>query len=89
MEQEAERRDGWEGAPPPPAGPAVLECERSWIYLTLMCVGGYFGAFTYVLRGGVFCNAQTGNILLFGMALGEGAWGRGPFAKVPLPRIHH
>ena len=84
MGQESLRQDGWEGAPPAPEGPSTLECERSWIYLTLMCVGGYFGAFTYVLRGGVFCNAQTGNILLFGMALGEGAWSRAAYYLIPM-----
>ena len=36
-----------------------LMCERDWIYFTLIAVAGYFGAFTYLLRGNVFCNAQS------------------------------
>ena len=37
-------------------------------------MAGFLGAFTYVLRGGVFCNAQTGNVVLLGMELGKGDW---------------
>ena len=51
-----------------------LECEKLWVFLTLMCVAGFFGAFTYTIRGGVFCNAQTANFVLFAMALGDGLW---------------
>ena len=32
--------------------------------LLLSCVGGYLEAYTFLLRGGVFCNAQTGNLAL-------------------------
>jgi uncharacterized membrane protein YoaK (UPF0700 family) len=31
-------------------------------------------AYTYIGRGGVFANAQTGNILLMGVNLSEGRW---------------
>ena len=36
--------------------------------------GGFFDAYTYVARGKVFCNAQTGNLILMtiGLAGGEG-----------------
>ena len=54
------------------ARPYVLVCERIWLYRTLTAVAGFFGAFTYLLRGNVFCNAQTGNVVLMGMALGSG-----------------
>ena len=33
-----------------------------------MGVAGFYGAFTYSIRGGVFCNAQTANFVLFAMA---------------------
>ena len=36
-----------------------------------MGVAGYLGAFTYCIRGGVFCNAQTANFVLFAMAIGR------------------
>lgn len=38
----------------------------------LTIVGGYFDAYTYITRGRVFANAQTGNIVLMGMNLAEG-----------------
>ena len=48
-----------------------LQCERRHIYALLMCAGGYMGAFTYLLRGGVFCNAQTANFVLMSIGLNE------------------
>lgn len=38
----------------------------------LAIVGGFLDAYTYVARGHVFANAQTGNIVLFGLHLAEG-----------------
>ena len=61
-----------------------LECERLIVFLLMMTVGGYFGAFTYVARGGVFCNAQTGNILMMSIALGDGRWRDSLYFVVPL-----
>lgn len=49
-----------------------LECEKWWIFALLMMVGGFYGAYTYSIRGGVFCNAQTANFVLFAMAAGQG-----------------
>ena len=40
----------------------------------LAVVGGFLDAYTYVARGGVFANAQTGNMVLFGLHLAEGNW---------------
>jgi len=51
-----------------------LECEKLWTFVILMFVGGFFGAFTYSIRGGVFCNAQTANFVLSAVALGNGRW---------------
>lgn len=61
-----------------------LECEKMWVFALLMGVGGFYGAFTYVLRGGVFCNAQTGNLLLLALALGEGNWRRALYLLLPI-----
>lgn len=36
--------------------------------------GGFMDAYSYMARGGVFANAQTGNILLCGVHLSEGDW---------------
>jgi uncharacterized membrane protein YoaK (UPF0700 family) len=61
-----------------------LECEKWWIFALMMLVGGYFGAFTYSIRGGVFCNAQTGNFVLFAMALGNGNWKHAAYYFIPM-----
>lgn len=50
---------------------AYLECEKPWVYFLLIIAAGWFGSYTFLLRGGVFCNAQTANIVLFGIALGQ------------------
>lgn len=46
--------------------------ETLHIGALLTIVGGYFDAYTYITRGGVFANAQTGNIVLLGISLAEG-----------------
>ena len=38
----------------------------------LSLVGGYFDAYTYIARDGVFANAQTGNVVLLGISLASG-----------------
>lgn len=40
--------------------------------MLLAIVGGFLDAYTFVGRGGVFCNAQTGNIVLLGVYLSTG-----------------
>lgn len=40
----------------------------------LTVAGGFFDAYTYLCRGGVFANAQTGNIVLLGLELAEREW---------------
>lgn len=42
------------------------------VILTLS--GGFMDAYSYLCRGMVFANAQTGNILLFGIQLSKGDW---------------
>ena len=48
-----------------------LECEKRWVYDLLIASAGWFGAYTFIQRGGVFCNAQTANVVLFAIALGK------------------
>lgn len=64
--------------------PYYLMCERDWIFHILITVAGFFGAYTYLLRGAVFCNAQTGNVVLMGMALGAGKWGKALYYIIPI-----
>lgn len=61
-----------------------LECERRHVFFILMFVAGFYGAFTYTIRGGVFCNAQTANFVLFAMALGEAKWHRALYYLIPM-----
>ena len=42
--------------------------------ILLALVGGYLDAYTFIGRGGVFANAQTGNIVLLGVYAAEGEW---------------
>jgi uncharacterized membrane protein YoaK (UPF0700 family) len=61
-----------------------LECEKWWVFALMMFVGGFFGAFTYSIRGGAFCNAQTANFVLFAMALGNGNWKHASYFIIPM-----
>lgn len=63
---------------------AFLTCEKNWLFDTLIMVAGFFGAYTYLLRGNVFCNAQTGNVVLMGMAIGSKDWGQALYFLVPI-----
>ena len=49
-----------------------LTCEKYYIFELLTMAAGMMGLFTYNLRGGVFSNAQTGNIVKMSMAVGNG-----------------
>lgn len=60
-----------------------LECEKRWVFALLIFVAGFYGAYTMILRGGVFCNAQTGNMVLMGIAFGQGNWLRGLYYLFP------
>lgn len=48
--------------------------ESFLIGMLLAIVGGFLDAYTYIVRGGVFANAQTGNIVLMGINLAMGKW---------------
>lgn len=67
----------------PPVREFLLS-ERAWFFHVMIFVAGYFGAFTYLLRGNVFCNAQTGNVVLMGMALGQGQFRQALYYLIPI-----
>lgn len=48
--------------------------KSAFIFASLALVGGFLEAYTYILHGGVFCNAQTGNLVLFFLGLTNGEW---------------
>ena len=67
-----------------PAERAELECEKGWVFALMMFTGGFYGAYTYTVRGGVFCNAQTANFVLFAMALGNAQWAKAGYYLIPM-----
>ena len=53
----------------------LQKASESYIVGILLAVaGGYLDVYTYVSRGGVFANAQTGNIVLLGINAADGNW---------------
>lgn len=50
----------------------------------LAVVGGFLDAYTYLVRGHVFANAQTGNIVLLGLNLAEGNWMKSLYYLIPI-----
>ena len=61
-----------------------LVCERLSVFALLTLSAGMMGAYTFNLRGGVFCNAQTANVVLMAIAFGSGAWGQGCYYLIPI-----
>lgn len=52
-----------------PKHPALISIRLS---LVLAIIGGYLDAYTFIDRGKVFANAQTGNIVLLGVNIANG-----------------
>lgn len=52
--------------------------------ILLAIVGGFLDAYTFVGRGGVFANAQTGNVVLMGIEAATGEWGQAVLHAVPI-----
>ena len=50
----------------------------------LAMVGGFLDAYTYLLRGHVFAFAQTGNIVLLGIRLADGAFRQACYYLIPI-----
>jgi uncharacterized membrane protein YoaK (UPF0700 family) len=52
--------------------------------ILLALVGGFLDAYTFIGRGGVFANAQTGNVVLMGIEAATGEWGKAVLHAVPI-----
>ena len=50
----------------------IQKSDSLQIYILLALAGGGMDAYSYLCRDKVFANAQTGNMLLFGVSLAEG-----------------
>lgn len=49
-----------------------------------MCTAGFLEVYTYILKGGVFANAQTGNMALLALAIADGNCMRALFCIIPM-----
>ena len=58
--------------------------ERLFPVALLTLSGGLQDTYTYLRRGKVFANAQTGNIVLLGQSLFDGDWGRAARYLLPV-----
>lgn len=55
-----------------PAGPNDTDRTRTlWFALLLTLTNGFMDAHTFFVRGGVFANVQTGNVIFFAIDLSE------------------
>ena len=52
--------------------------------MLLSLVGGFVDAYTFIVRGKVLANAQTGNIIFFGLSLIEKKWEKTFFFFLPI-----
>lgn len=52
----------------------IQQSETFAVAALLAIAGGFLDAYTYLCRGGVFANAQTGNMVLLALRLAEGRW---------------
>ena len=52
--------------------------------ICLAAAGGFLDAYTYTLRGGVFANAQTGNLVLLALRAAQGDWQGAFYYVIPV-----
>ncbi|MCB7520704.1 DUF1275 domain-containing protein [[Clostridium] hylemonae] len=67
-----------------PGTAAVPIHETFRIAALLAVVGGFLDAYTYILRGGVFANAQTGNMVLLGVYAAQGRYRQAGYCIIPI-----
>lgn len=61
------------------------QMSESFLIGTLLAVaGGFLDAYSYVTRGKVFATAETGNIVLLGLNLAQGNFGKALYYLVPI-----
>lgn len=62
----------------------ILECEKLWVFIVMIGVGGFLGAYTFNLKGKVFCNAQTANFVMLAVQAGSGNWSKALYYFIPI-----
>ena len=63
---------------------SIAAAERYETGALLAAAGGFLDAYTYLGRGHVFANAQTGNMVLMGMHLFAGKWRESVVYAIPI-----
>ena len=63
---------------------AYAENEKQWVYRILILIAGFYGGYAMLMRGGAFSNAQTGNVVLCAIALGNGQWQKAAYYLIPM-----
>ena len=63
---------------------AKQESESIELAILLALSGGIMDAYSYLVRDHVFANAQTGNMLLFGVNLATGDWAQCLHYAIPV-----
>lgn len=58
--------------------------ESAGLAVLLTLAGGFLDAYTFISRGGVFANAQTGNIVLLGVNFAKGEITEGLYYLIPI-----
>lgn len=58
--------------------------ETLLVGILLTVTGGFLDAYTYLFRGGVFANGQTGNLVLLGISLAERDFQRAFYYVLPI-----
>lgn len=63
----------------------IYPAHETFLAAALLAVtGGFLDAYTYLLRGGVFANAQTGNMVLLGVHIAEREYVKAVFCLAPI-----
>lgn len=63
---------------------AYLECEKNWVYRVLIIIAGFYGGYAMMVRGGMFSNAQTGNVVFMAVAFGNGKIKEALYYLIPI-----
>ena len=62
----------------------IQKSETFTVGALLAIAGGFLDAYTYLCRGGVFANAQTGNLVLLAVNLAQRQWQKAGYYLLPV-----
>ena len=63
---------------------AKTSMDHYHMFILLMLSGGFMGAYSYYLKGGVFANAETANLLILALNAANGDWQRMVSVLIPI-----